>query len=401
MKPIDAVCPCCGGRGLQQFYAVDSIPVNSCLIVPTRQRALTFPRGNLRIAFCEACGFITNTSFDLERLVYDETYEETQTFSPRFNEFQEALVRELIDRYGLRRKRVLEIGCGKGDFLALLCELGDNEGIGIDPTSVHDRLDRAVADRIRFVNEFYSAKHAAIDTDFLCCRHALEHVPDVAGFLATLGRAVGKRTIPIFFEVPETLRVLREAAYWDIYYEHCSYFTPGSLARLFETHDFEVSRVSVAYDDQYLMLDARRPAGLPLRRCQDVDRPEDVAAEIEAFERSIERKLDTWRAYFDHVRRQGRKIVIWGSGSKCVAFLTTIGVTDEIEYVTDVNPHRHGKFIVGAGKEIVPPAFLKSYRPDEIIVMNPIYRDEVAAAAAAMDLDARIITSEEPLEALA
>jgi SAM-dependent methyltransferase len=399
MKPIDGACRACGNRTLQAFYSVDSIPVNSCLIVETRQEALTFPRADLRVAFCKACGFIMNTTFDLDRLVYNETYEETQTFSPRFNEFQEALVQELIERYDLTGKRVLEIGCGKGDFLALLCEVGNNAGIGVDPTSVHERLDPRVADRIRFINEFYAPKHAAIATDFLCCRHALEHVPDVAGFLETLGRAVGNRPLPIFFEVPETLRVLRETAYWDIYYEHCSYFTPGSLVRLFEAHGFEVSRVAVGYDDQYLMLDAARPAGA-LRRCTEVDEPEEIAIEVDEFERRIGRKLEAWRGYFDHMRRQGRKVVIWGSGSKCVAFLTTIGVTDEVEYVTDINPFRHGKFIVGAGKEIVPPAFLRSYAPDEIIVMNPIYREEVATAAAAMGVGARIITSEEPLEAL-
>ena len=43
----------------------------------------------------------------------------------------------------------------------------------------------------------------------------------------------------VFFELPDTERVLTEAAFWDIYYEHCSYFTPGSLARLFRRTGFE------------------------------------------------------------------------------------------------------------------------------------------------------------------
>lgn len=400
MKPVNHDCPSCGNHGLQEFYAVDNVPVNSCLIVSTQKEALEFPRGDLRIAFCERCGFITNTRFDLARLSYNETYEETQTFSARFNEFQDALVGGLIEQYGLKGKRILEIGCGKGDFLALMCEKGDNTGIGIDPTSVHSRLGEGAAKRIQFINEFYSTEHAGIETDFLCCRHALEHIPDVAQFMRTLRRAVGDRRMPIFFELPETRRVLREAAYWDIYFEHCSYFTPGSLARLFEANEFDVTGIRLGYDDQYLLMDAERSKGNRPPRSLRADQPEDVAADIESFERAIGRKLETWKAYFDRVRAQGRKTVIWGSGSKCVAFLTTIGVTDEVEYVTDVNPHRHGKYIVGAGKEIVPPDFLKTYRPDEIIVMNPIYRDEVAAAVTAMGLDSRILTSEDALEVL-
>jgi hypothetical protein len=42
-----------------------------------------------------------------------------------------------------------------------------------------------------------------------------------------------------------------------------------------------------------------------------------------------------------------------------VAFLTTLGVKDEVDYIVDINPFRHGKFIPDAGKEIMAPEFLK------------------------------------------
>ena len=69
--------------------------------------------------------------------------------------------------------------------------------------------------------------------------------------------------------------------------------------------------------------------------------------------------------------------MLWGSGSKAVSYLTTLGITDEIEYVVDINPHKRGKFLAGTGHEIVLPEFLVEYRPDAVIVMNPIYGDEI------------------------
>ena len=56
---------------------------------------------------------------------------------------------------------------------------------------------------------------------------------------------------------------------------------------------------------------------------------------------------------------KGKRVIAWGSGSKCVAFLTTLGVKDEVDYIVDINPFRHGKFIPDAGKEIMAPEFLK------------------------------------------
>jgi SAM-dependent methyltransferase len=400
MRPIDGRCPSCHNDGLQLFYSVDNIPVNSCLVVDSAAAGRAFPRGDLRIAACEACGFITNTAFDLARLRYDGSYEETQTYSETFTTFEDELIERLLLEHDLYDKTVVEIGCGKGTFIARMAELGRVRGIGIDPTSVQERLAGIAAENVTFLREFYGPQHAEIPADFVACRHALEHIPDVAGFLRTVRDAVGERPTPIFFELPETLRVLRERAYWDIYFEHCGYFTPGSLARAFESQRFDVANVRVEYGDQYLMLEARTTVRPGPRLSMELDQPADILREVAAFERDIEAKLDAWRGYFDEARRIGKRIAVWGSGSKCVAFLTTLGVDEEIAYVTDVNPFRHGKFLVGTGKPIVPPQRLRDDQPDEVIVMNPIYRQEIAAMLASMDVACSIITAETPLEAL-
>jgi hypothetical protein len=88
--------------------------------------------------------------------------------------------------------------------------------------------------------------------------------------------------------------------------------------------------------------------------------------------------------------------VIWGSGSKGVAFLTTLGLVQEIEYAVDINPYRQGKFMPGTGQQIVSPEFLKSYRPDMIIVMNPIYCREIQSELRRLHVSAEILSVSEP-----
>jgi SAM-dependent methyltransferase len=401
LRPIDGLCPSCGSEALQLFYSVDNIPVNSCLVVESREAGRAFPRGDLRIAVCGACGYITNTAFDLKRLRYDPAYEETQTFSATFSAFEDELIEQLLIDHDLFGKTVVEIGCGKGTFLARMAELGRIRGIGIDPTSVHERLAGVAADNVTFLNEFYGEKHASIAADFIACRHALEHIPDVAGFLQTIRKAVGNRPTPIFFELPEMRRILRDTAYWDIYFEHCGYFTPGSLARAFEAQRFDVTDVRLGYDDQYLMLEAKTAERPGPRYSMSLDQPADILRDVETFERSVGETLAAWREYFERAGRLGKRIAIWGSGSKCVAFLTTLKVDAEIACVTDVNPYRHGKFLIGTGKEIVAPERLRSERPDEVIVMNSIYRDEVAAQLESLGIVTCVITADTPLGAIA
>ncbi|MBI5851017.1 MAG: class I SAM-dependent methyltransferase, partial [Planctomycetes bacterium] len=123
-------CFACGSRDLVPFWRVDSVPTHCVLLMRTRQEALEYPRGDLEIAGCRACGFVENLRFEPEVHEYSPRCEESQAFSPTFNRFALELCDDYLRRY--RPQSVLEIGCGKGDFLALICERGGCEGIGID-----------------------------------------------------------------------------------------------------------------------------------------------------------------------------------------------------------------------------------------------------------------------------
>ena len=235
LPPAEA-CPACGAEGLEPFYEVERVPVHSCRLVATRDEALSFPTGELRLALCPACGFIANTAYDPALQDYSVSYEETQAFSPHFRHFLRELAERWFERYELRGKRVVEIGSGKGEFLLLLHELGVGEAIGIDPGFVPGRVEERPG--LRFVRELYAEHHLDLRSDAVDSRHTLEHIGPVGDFMR-LVRSGLRGGEPVLFELPDVLRVLREGAFWDLYYEHVSYFSPGSLTRLFRATGFE------------------------------------------------------------------------------------------------------------------------------------------------------------------
>jgi SAM-dependent methyltransferase len=372
-------CKSCFSTNVTIFHRLENLPVNSCLLFDNQNEAKNYPRGELVLGFCRDCGFIGNLRFSSRLARYSEGYEEQQSFSPRFNMFAKSLATKLIERHDLHNKSIVEIGCGKGDFLIMLCELGKNRGVGIDPTYVPGRHAETVSKNVSFIRDFYTERYADQTGDMVCSRHALEHIPDTGAFMQTVRKAIGENTNTIvFFELPDVERVLDECAFWDIYYEHCSYFTLGSLARLFRRTGFEVTDLAKEFDGQYLLLEAK-PAvngshSVPLKEEESVERLSKLVAK---FQKNYDQTVQRWKRKVQSICENDQRGVIWGSSSKCVAFLNTIGVKDEIEFIVDINTYRQGKYLPGSGKLIVAPEFLKEYRPDVVIAMNPIYLDEI------------------------
>ncbi len=385
-------CPSCAGAAMREFYRFSGAPVHSVLLLATREEAASYPRGEIRLGFCEGCGFISNMAYDPAMQEYSENCEETQGFSGTFNSFARKLAAELIEKYSLKGRHIVEIGCGKGEFLSLLCEMGGNTGTGFDPAYVDGRY--ASAPGVEFVKDFYSEKYSGVKADFIICKMTLEHIGETGSFLADLRRSLEGRTKTVlFFQVPDVTRVLSELAFWDVYYEHCSYFSPGSLASLFRASGFKVTGMRRDYGGQYIMLEARPESSASFTKLPGEDDLETIKGLVGYFEANVKARASSWKKKLEEYHKIGKKTVIWGSGSKGVAFLTTLGAGAEVACAVDINPYRKGTFMAGTGHEIVEPARLVSLKPDAVVVMNPVYTPEVERELKRLGVKAELLTA--------
>lgn len=371
-------CPICGGVKLTDFFTVKDIPIHVCVLFDIQEDARRGPKGDIVLTFCHGCSFIFNRVFDPTLISFEPGYEASLFYSNKFRSYIQELALRLIEKYNLHGKTVLEIGCGAGDFLRLLCRLGKNIGIGIDPTVKKEEEELIDGGKVRFIRDYFSERYISLDFDFVCCLSVFEDIPDPLGFLKILGAMTnGRNDASIYFEVPNSAYTFSNLSAWGIYYEQHSHFTQTSLTQAFLKSGFKIIEAGGCYEDnQYVYVEAVSgmiPSSIGFKSDGALSFPDD----LREFSSRHSNNVSIWRNRLSDMKRTGKRVVAWGSGGKGIGFLNSFDTEKIIPYVVDINPNRQNKFIPGSAQRIIPPEFLRDYQPDIIVITNPLYGQEI------------------------
>jgi SAM-dependent methyltransferase len=359
---------------VEEFYRQGDIPVHVNTIYNTCEEAMNCGRGTISLALCRSCGLVFNSEFSDSLLKYNKDYDNDQYCSSYYREYANSLVKILIDRYHIRNRRILEVGCGNGEFLKLFCKESHSKGVGIDPAY----RGRKKTDSISFIADYFNEKYFKVKADVLILRHILEHIENPSDFLIYVIHNVdfdAKSTVMI--EVPDFEWIFKQGAYWDITYEHCNYFTKESLRHLFELSKIQVNDIFNTFSSQYLVaigeLSKKGASGIKLP-AQTYPRKKVISD----FTSNVRKRKSRICSITSEI---GGPFTIWGIAGKGVTFINMLDEKNqrEIPFVIDINKKKQGKYCPGTGHKIEPPTILEQEKDLKcIIVMNPNYYDEIS-----------------------
>ena len=365
-------CPVCEASRLKLFLKRSEVPVHQNLVLNSKERALNVTREDLNLVVCEDCGFVFNESFDLSCLSYGEDYDNTQSCSAYFDDYLDGLVQDLVERQGVRNCSIVEVGCGKGEFLKKLVRYpgANNKGFGFDPSYVGPLSE--LDNKLNFRTCYYDHSCTDITADIVICRHVIEHVPKPLELLRSVRAALNASPqARVFFETPCVEWIFRNHVIWDFFYEHCSLFSAQSLKLAFELTGFNVERVEHIFGGQYLWLEAS--VGFSKACVPTIDETVSLALNYSAIEQKL---CEDWLIRLRELSLTG-KVALWGAGAKGATFANLVDPDCLlIECVVDLNPNKQGRFLPGTGHPIVAPAELMQRAVSNAILMNPNYREE-------------------------
>jgi SAM-dependent methyltransferase len=383
------ICPGCDHRRLSPAYTIFRQPVVLNYRFHDEATAMRVKRRDIRLRQCARCKLIFNSTVDPTLIPYDENYENRQCFSPAFQQHLKSLADMLIARHRLRgkTKRILEVGCGKGDFLRLLCRRAKAQGCGYD-TSYEGPTEQKQKG-VQFFRKYITAADINTPFDAVICRHVVEHVPQIGKFLVELhsiARACGNPIVVI--ETPSFEWIANHISFWDIFYEHCNYFSLSSLVWLCRRAGFTVVDQRLAFGGQYQILDLRLARGNHFAPSQPPTIP--TQCQLKRFSGRAEMHLIKLE---NRVARSAKgDWAIWGAGAKGVALVSRLKKNPP-RFVIDSNHAKQGCVIPGSRVPVIAPRDKRICKLSLVLIANPNYAAEITSVLRRNHFGGTILTT--------
>ncbi len=267
---------------------------------------------------------------------------------------------EWIQSNKLEGTRILEVGCGRGEYMELLKRAGASlvTGIEYSAESVDFAKKRGLDVYRGYLDDAFDPENLGRFGAFAVFSF-MEHWPDINGSLKQLDELLEEGAQGLV-EVPNLEHMIQNGLYSEFTTDHIYYFDRATLARTMELNGFEVHQIQSIWHDY--ILSARVSKRGRLNTDHFVKRQQEVVAQIQSF-------VDDF-AYKD--------VVIWGAGHQALAIMSIAQLGGKVSHVIDSATFKQGRYTPGTGLLIKSPASLLEDRPRAVLIMAAAYSEEVA-----------------------
>ena len=329
-----------------------SLPANASRFFLKREIALSQPIGSMQLAINENDPYLFNSLYQPNLIKYDEQY--CTAVSAIGVEYRIPTLAYIETKLHLLPENplVIDIGCGQGEFVFSLRNIGV-EAFGYDP------VVRVASPYLR--SRYWEASD--IPGDLYVMRCVLPHIQSPWDFISEIAQSSPRALILIEFQRLEW--ILENAIWYQVSHDHVN---------VFSIEDF-VARYEVVQSGTYsngewgwVLIDSSKSVTIQLRL--------NLA---EVLENKVMRIFEEKERFLTNAKEINRALVIWGAAGKGIVLAKSLEETGLTKYAIDADKHRWNLYLEGSGLEVLSPTQgMKELTPGSIIVVcNPNHIDQV------------------------
>jgi 2-polyprenyl-3-methyl-5-hydroxy-6-metoxy-1,4-benzoquinol methylase len=309
---------------------------------------------SLGIVQCQSCGLI---QLDNEPVSYFKEVIRASAFSEEMRKFRLKQFKFWVKKFNLTDKKILEVGCGKGEYLEILSDAGaDAYGIEYSRESV----EYCIHKNLNVTQGFLGDKNSNINNNFdgFMCLSFMEHWPEPNKVLNGLSVILNEGAMGLI-EVPNFDMILDDGLYSEFISDHLLYFTKETLIFTLQFNGFEVLSCESIWHNYILSAVVRKRIKTDLEF-------------FEGFRSQVRQDLDLFIEKFP-----ANKVAIWGAGHQALATISLTKIEKNIRYIVDSAIFKQGKYSPASHIKIVSEEELTKDPVDALIIMAGSYSKEI------------------------
>lgn len=329
---------------------------------------------DLEVCQCSGCGLVQLSN---DPVPYYKEVIRAAAISEEMKDFRMKQFESFIQKYSLKGKKVIEIGCGRGEYLSIMQQSGvEIYGLEHSEKSVAQCVKNGLKVSKGFIQSSTTMLNPApFDAFFIL--NFLEHLPDPNSTLRGIHNNLTDDAVGLV-EVPNFDMILRNKLFSEFIGDHLFYFTRETLSSTLSLNGFEIIDCNEVWYD-YIISAVVHPvkssvAGMAKPIFNGVKKRKKLdISHFYKYQAQLKKELE------EYIRRfEDKKVAIWGAGHQALAIISLVNLADKIKYVIDSAPFKQGKYTPATHIPIVPPDALDSDPVDAVIVIAASYSDEVA-----------------------
>lgn len=356
-KKFGKKCIVCGEHlGKSPLLSFENMP-SSAQNIPNQDELQNESGIDLHLFQCSKCGLV---QFDCEPVDYYKDVIRSGGFTTTMTQLRREQYKKIIGKYGLSGKKILEVGCGQGEFLSVLQEF-DVEAWGIENRRqlVELAKDKGLNVIKGFITDEENPAGKFGPYDAFLSFNFLEHQPNPNAMLECIYENLSEDGVGLI-TVPSFEYIMQYDGYYEFLRDHIAYYTFDSLKFLVNKNGFEVLEEEMINRDTLSIVVRKRKV-----------------LDLFQISQSYEKIKEQFDAFILKCQKENKRIAIWGASHQGFTIASTLKLKDKVEYIVDSAPFKQNKYAPASHIPIISPQKLQENKVDVIIIIAPGYTDEI------------------------
>ncbi len=312
---------------------------------------------DLNLCQCASCGLV---QFDCEPVSYYRDVIRAGGYSTTMAQLRREQYSHFIEKCNLEGKKIIEVGCGQGEFLQVLTEF-PVEAYGIEHKQ--DLVEMAQSKGLHVTHGFTETEDTVFSEgpfDAFLSFNFLEHQP----FPNTMLRCIYNNLNPDGYgliTVPSFEYILENDSFYELLRDHIANYTQETLRFLVEYNGFTILECERINRDTWAIIVQKKQR-----------------ADVSGLKFNFEKLTEQMNGYVNERLAAGKKVAVWGASHQGFTAVSTTGVGEKISYIIDSAPFKQGKYAPASHVPIVAPDHFQEEPVDCILIIAPGYTKEIA-----------------------